>query len=508
MKMKRSICGGLALRTLLGLVMLALLMISNMSIHATASVIKGPITNPANNHNYYAISSNTWTGAEAEAQSLGGHLVTMNDDAENKWVWETFAPGPLWIGLSDAAQEGTFVWASGESAAYRKWWCSATDCQPGGLSAENYVEMNNYVWNDNSNAASFKGIVEVATDPPNTPSQPVGPSLGFAGTSYTYSISTTDPNNDQINYIFDWGDGSQNTTNFVNSGLSSSGSHSWTNPGTYNVKVMAKDTGGLTSGWSTLLVVTIEIKPITGNISIISSPSGADVYLDGASKGTAPVILNEISPGKHVIWCKKTGFEDLHQSIEVTSGNVAIVACALVQTPTPTSIPTTGSLSVFSMPSGASIYLDTVYKGDTPKTLTGVSTGTHNIELKFEGFKPWTDSINVEAASTSKVSASLVPAIPTVTTPPPTLTTLTPTPTIIIPTLTSTPPIGPPRDLVSIMAVLLIIMGSVLTALTTIKKDISLEVGVSERSLKYVGGAGILLIAIGAYLLLKAYDLT
>jgi len=162
--------------------------------------------------------------------------------------------------------------------------------------------------------------------------------------------------------------------------------------------------------------ITCNLLPALGRISITSSPSGADVYLDGASKGTAPVILNEISPGKHVIWCKKTDFEDLQQSIEVTSGNFAIVACALVQTPTPTSIPTTGSLSVFSIPSGASIYLDTVYKGDTPNTITCVSTGTHNIELKFERFKPWVDSINVEAGSTSKVSASLVPAIPTVTT--------------------------------------------------------------------------------------------
>ncbi|OIP60587.1 MAG: hypothetical protein COT35_03020 [Nitrospirae bacterium CG08_land_8_20_14_0_20_52_24] len=77
---------------------------------ALAAIKAGPKTNPANNHIYYAITSNTWTGAEAEAQSLGGDLVTINDDAENSWVWQTFAPlvgGPLWIGLSDAAHEGT-----------------------------------------------------------------------------------------------------------------------------------------------------------------------------------------------------------------------------------------------------------------------------------------------------------------------------------------------------------------------------------------------------------------
>ncbi|MBI5739467.1 MAG: hypothetical protein HZA16_02000 [Nitrospirae bacterium] len=132
-----------------------------------ASVIAGPFLNPSNGHTYYAVANNTWTDAEAQAQLFGGHLVTINDDAENSWVWETFASqvgGRLWIGLTDAAQEGTFVWASGETASYFNWWCrSQTDCEPSNSGgAEHYVELNNYVWNDNINGQSLIGIVEIA----------------------------------------------------------------------------------------------------------------------------------------------------------------------------------------------------------------------------------------------------------------------------------------------------------------------------------------------------------
>lgn len=138
---------------------------------AIAEILAGPIENPTNGHLYYAVSANSWTGAEAEAQSLGGHLVTINDETENNWIWETFAPlvgGPLWIGLSDADEEGTFVWSSGQSFTYSNWWCrSETDCEPNGLTdAEDYVEMNNYVWNDNTNAPQFVGIVEVEEEQP------------------------------------------------------------------------------------------------------------------------------------------------------------------------------------------------------------------------------------------------------------------------------------------------------------------------------------------------------
>jgi hypothetical protein len=55
--------------------------------------------------------SNTWDRAEAEAVALGGHLVTINDEAENQWVLDTFGPqasinGMLWIGFTDQQVEG------------------------------------------------------------------------------------------------------------------------------------------------------------------------------------------------------------------------------------------------------------------------------------------------------------------------------------------------------------------------------------------------------------------
>ena len=93
---------------------------------ARAAVLAGPITNAANAHIYYLLSANTWTASEAEAVGLGGHLVTINDVAENQWVVNTFFPltgGPndwLWIGLNDAVNEGRFFWA-GEEGAITMW---------------------------------------------------------------------------------------------------------------------------------------------------------------------------------------------------------------------------------------------------------------------------------------------------------------------------------------------------------------------------------------------------
>ena len=55
-------------------------------------------------------------------------------------------------------------------------------------------------------------------NPPNTPVEPSGSDSGYTDISYTYSTSATDTDNDEIKYIFDWGDSTTSETEFVSSG--------------------------------------------------------------------------------------------------------------------------------------------------------------------------------------------------------------------------------------------------------------------------------------------------
>jgi hypothetical protein len=77
--------------------------------------------NPATGHDYlYVGDGMTWADAEEYAVSLGGHLVTINDAAENDWLIATFGT-QYWMGMNDIAVEGTWVWASGEPVTYTNW---------------------------------------------------------------------------------------------------------------------------------------------------------------------------------------------------------------------------------------------------------------------------------------------------------------------------------------------------------------------------------------------------
>jgi hypothetical protein len=83
-----------------------------------------------NGHLYFLTPDRTsWELAEADAIAIGGHLITINDPAENTFLVDSFLtvppPGevlrPLWIGINDATTEGTFVWSSGEASSYTNW---------------------------------------------------------------------------------------------------------------------------------------------------------------------------------------------------------------------------------------------------------------------------------------------------------------------------------------------------------------------------------------------------
>jgi hypothetical protein len=91
--------------------------------------------------------------------------------------------------------------------------------------------------------------------PPAKPEPPTGNESGAPGEIIEYSIvKTSDPDRDQVSYIFDWGDGNQSVWLYNSMGAIKY-SHNWSERGTYEVKVKARDIYGAESEWSDPLVV-------------------------------------------------------------------------------------------------------------------------------------------------------------------------------------------------------------------------------------------------------------
>jgi hypothetical protein len=97
-----------------------------------------------------------------------------------------------------------------------------------------------------------------------------GPTTGNAGIEYDYIFNSIDPNDDDVYYFINWGDGHFE----VWDGPYSSGddviiSHTYERQGTYTIEAKAKDIHGNESGWTELSITMPRNKPFIFNFNFI-----------------------------------------------------------------------------------------------------------------------------------------------------------------------------------------------------------------------------------------------
>lgn len=107
--------------------------------------------------------------------------------------------------------------------------------------------------------------------------QPGNPTItgttdGKSGTSYDYTFVSTDPDGDTVSYYIKWGDGSETPW----TSLQPSGSpgytegHTYSTKDTFTIEAKTKDSYGMESDWSTLVVTMPKSKPIFNNFNTIN----------------------------------------------------------------------------------------------------------------------------------------------------------------------------------------------------------------------------------------------
>ncbi len=120
---------------------------------------------------------------------------------------------------------------------------------------------------------------------PLKPAKPLGTAAGILQKSYSYTASAIDPDGDDVQITFDWGDGSTSKTDLVNSGTTVRMPHTWSYAGTYSVKVMAKDSNDAESLWSATKTVTVSEASRRSKAKLSSAAKAEET---GQGKRTCP----------------------------------------------------------------------------------------------------------------------------------------------------------------------------------------------------------------------------
>jgi len=140
---------------------------------------------------------------------------------------------------------------------------------------------------------------------------------------------------------------------------------------------------------------------VPGQMTVDSTPQGAQVQLDGATDPTwvTPLSVSSLDPGPHSITVSKGGYVTDSRTIKVVSGTKSSVVIHLNQL--------SATLSVTSTPSGANIYVDGRDMGKLTPAQVSVDKGQHVVLIRKAGYIDETASAQFALGQTVALSPSL-----------------------------------------------------------------------------------------------------
>ncbi len=134
-------------------------------------------------------------------------------------------------------------------------------------------------WPDTNNCDMYIDFAMAHGTPvntgPATPPAPIGPDPILRDTTGEYVVLGTDPENDQLFYRWDWGDGDTSIwSDRIDDGIVCTLTHSWAANGDYDVRVQIKDPFKETTDWSAPLTVSVFCCLLRGDVD---ASGGTDV---------------------------------------------------------------------------------------------------------------------------------------------------------------------------------------------------------------------------------------
>jgi len=133
----------------------------------------------------------------------------------------------------------------------------------------------------------------------------------------------------------------------------------------------------------------IAAETVQTRVSISSQPSGATVIIDGMDRGTTPVMLFDLAPGRHHLKYRLAGYCERDRFFSTDEGPFIEKNEVLLEEK--------GLLLLKTDPEGADIQIDGVSVGQTPRLITNLSAkDSYTVRFRKAGYQDQTISVRFD----------------------------------------------------------------------------------------------------------------
>ena len=122
-----------------------------------------------------------------------------------------------------------------------------------------------------------------------------------------------------------------------------------------------------------------------GSVRILSSPAGAEIYLDSEYRGTTPATVTAVPAGNHVLEIRESGYDRWSAPVTVKAGGMLDISATLVAIPA-TAMPVTYATAPVPtiQQDGPEIYIDGYWA--YPQGISGSTASPVPLLVHTEGF--------------------------------------------------------------------------------------------------------------------------
>ncbi len=141
-------------------------------------------------------------------------------------------------------------------------------------------------------------------------------------------------------------------------------------------------------------VEQVTLRPNFAQVSL-SSPDGADIYINGERKGKGS-WQGTLTPGTYSVECRKVNHTSSEEAITVVDGeNLNLI----LKAPTPI----VGQLSIETTPLEATVTVDGKEYGKTPIIIDPIIIGSHTVQVSKDGYQTSEETVQVEKGQQTDV---------------------------------------------------------------------------------------------------------
>ena len=188
-------------------------------------------------------------------------MITWADYDPDSFDWapipDTGGPYGVYLGEELTFDASESIGVEGEITEYS--WDFGDEVSGNGVTTTHtytslgkYTAILNITDSENNKGSTSTSVwVQESNQPSNIPTI-YGPLSGHVNLNYEYTFQSTDPEENDIWYIVDWGDGEIEELGPFSSGEETSIYHYWEKKGSYTIKVKTKDVFDDESDWETL----------------------------------------------------------------------------------------------------------------------------------------------------------------------------------------------------------------------------------------------------------------